>query len=70
MLVPQNDPSVPEGAGPKLSPELAKDLQQDESSGRAQGFSHQCPRHRLIVTECRLPLIGTTSGPIVAKPLL
>ena len=29
----QNDPSVPEGAGPDLSPQKAEALQQDESSG-------------------------------------
>lgn len=29
----QNDPTIPEGAGPELSPELAQELQQDESSG-------------------------------------
>lgn len=34
VFVPQNDPSVPDGAGPELSPELANKLQQDESSGR------------------------------------
>lgn len=31
----QNDPSVPDGAGPELSPQVAEELQQDESTGRA-----------------------------------
>jgi hypothetical protein len=33
LLLLQNDPTIPEGAGPELSPELAQELQQDESSG-------------------------------------
>jgi hypothetical protein len=33
----QNDPSVPDGAGPELTPEKAQELQQDESAGASGG---------------------------------